>query len=75
MEISRFFRVPLEQIGYVRAIVEAYEGLAYLRSNDARRGEVELLIPTPGTEVENLIERLGRETGWVEIPRPADWGD
>ncbi len=71
---SRFFRVPLGEIGYVRAIVEGYDGLAIVRAPDPKRGEIEWLIGA-GMEEEAtaLIARLGREVGLIEIPRPADW--
>ena len=73
-EISRFFRVPLEQIGFVRAIVEAHEGLCVVRSQEADRGEIELLIPAScADEADAVVRRLAARTGSVEIPRPADW--
>jgi hypothetical protein len=73
-EISRFFRVPLEQIGFVRAIVEAHEGLAQVCSNDADRGEIEILIPeSMAAEAETMLGRLQASTGCVEIARPVDW--
>jgi len=73
---SRFFRLPLDEIGYVRAIVDGYDGLAVVRSLDARRGEVEWLI-ADGREAEAdaLARRLAVEAGLCEIPRPADWPD
>ena len=73
-EQSRFFRVPLGEIGYVRAIVEGYDGLAVVRAPDAKRGEIEWLIGE-GLEAEAdlLVRRLEREAGLIEIQRPADW--
>ena len=41
-----FFRLPREQIAYVRFIVESYEGLAQVTSLPGR-GEMEWLIPRP----------------------------
>ena len=72
-EISRFFRIPLEQIGFVRAIVEGYEGLAQIFSSDADRGEIEIVIPeSMAEEAEHMVGRL-RGQGCVEIARPANW--
>jgi hypothetical protein len=72
-EISRFFRIPLAEIGFVRAIVEAYEGLAQVVSNDADRGEIEIVIPeSMAQEAETMIARLLGQ-GCVEIARPSDW--
>lgn len=74
MSTSRFFRVPLEQIGYVRAIVEGYDGLAVVRAPDPRRGEIEWLIGQGlEDEADVLVRRLEREAGLIEIARPTDW--
>ena len=58
----------------MRAIVEAYDGVAIVRAPDPRRGEIEWIIGE-GLEEEAavLIERLEREAGLIEIARPADW--
>lgn len=71
---SRFYRLPLDQIAYVRAVIEGYDGLATLRAQNANRGEVEWIIGE-GLEEEAavLAERLGREAGLIEIARPPDW--
>lgn len=73
---SRFFRVPLHEIGYLRAIVDGYDGLAVVRSLDPRRGEVEWILGEGRSEeAARLAARLGREIGLREIERPADWPD
>lgn len=73
---SRYFRVPLHEIGYLRAIVDGYDGLAVVRSHDPGRGEVEWMV-AEGREAEAgaLAERLSAEIGLCEIVRPADWSD
>ena len=71
---SRFYRVPLEQIAYVRAIVEGYDGVAIIYSPDARRGEIEWIIGEGLEDEARLIaQKLVREAGLVEIGRPPDW--
>lgn len=71
---SRFFRVPVEQIGYVRAIVEAYDGLAIVRAPDANRGEVEWIIGDGlEAEADALASRLERDAQLLPIERPPDW--
>lgn len=71
---SRYFRVPLGEIGYVRAIVEGYDGVAIVRAPDPKRGEIEWLIGAGlEDEAEALIARLAREAGIIEIARPDDW--
>lgn len=73
---SRFFRVPLQEIGYVRMIVESYDGLAAVRSLGAARGEIEWLLGE-GMEAEGdaLAARLAAEVGLLPIARPDDWPD
>lgn len=73
---SCFFRVPLAEIGYVRMIVESYDGLAAVRSHGGGRGEIEWLIGE-GLEAEALAlaQRLAAEVGLMPIARPADWPD
>jgi len=38
------FRLPRDQIGYVRFIVESYEGVAQV-SSEPRRDEIEWIVP------------------------------
>lgn len=73
---SRYFRVPLAEIGFVRMIVEAYDGLAAVRSLSADRGEIEWLVGEGMTaEADALAERLRTEVGLCPIERPSDWSD
>ena len=66
--------MALPEIGYVRAIVEGYDGLAVVHAPDPRRGEIEWLIGDGlENEAEVLARRLEREAGLIEIARPADW--
>jgi hypothetical protein len=71
---SLFFRVPLEQIGYVRAIVEGYDGVASVHAPDGNRGEVEWLVGEGmDDEAAALAHRLTKEAGLIAIARPKDW--
>ncbi len=71
---SRWFRVPLGEIAYVRAIVEGYDGLALVRAPDPRRGEIEWLVGEGlEAEADALAARLEREAGLLPIARPPDW--
>jgi hypothetical protein len=68
--IQRFVRLPVEQIAYVRAIVEAHEGLALVRSAEADSGELELAAPAGLVdELDELIAALGLRP----IAPPPDW--
>ena len=69
--LRRVFRLPKEQIGYVRSVVESYEGLAQMSSLPGRC-EVEWLIPRSRLEeAERLSLALAAEAGLVPID-PSD---
>ena len=71
---SRYFRVRLDQIAYVRAVVEGYDGVAVLRAPDPKRGEIEWLIGEGlDDEAREIARRLAGEAGLIEIPRPDGW--
>ncbi len=71
--IKRYFRLNLEDISYVRFLVEAYEGILQMSSFPSR-AEVEWNIPTSQIEqADSLAEALGREITFVPIPPPEDW--
>jgi hypothetical protein len=71
---SRYYRVPVAEIAYVRAVVEGYDGVAVVRALDPNRGELEWLIGEGlEDEAQAIAERLAGEVGLLEIPQPADW--
>lgn len=72
---SRYFRVALGEIAYVRAIVEGYDGMAVVKAAGANRGEIEWAVGEGmEAEAEALVQKLEREgIGMIEIARPADW--
>jgi len=71
--VHRFFRIPIEQISYVRFIVESYEGLAQVTSLPGR-GEIEWIIPEElEPQAQGLIDALCDEAQMVPIGRPRDW--
>jgi hypothetical protein len=73
---SRYFRVPLSEIAYVRMIVEAFDGLAVVRSLSASRGEIEWLMGEGlEAEADAVAQRLAELTGLCPIERPTDWQD
>jgi hypothetical protein len=70
-----YFRVPLEQIAYVRFVVESYDGLAQVTSLPGR-AEMEWLVPIEQlVTAEELARALADEAQLTPIPRPADWPD
>jgi hypothetical protein len=74
MAHSRWFRLPVAEIGYVRAVLEGYDGVATVFSPDPRRGEIEWTIADGlEAEAEEIRRRLAAELDLQEIARPADW--
>jgi hypothetical protein len=69
--VRRRFRVPFEQVGFVRMIVEGYDGLAVVVTPDPSVGVIEWWIP-PGREVEAdaLARALAPGTGLCPLPGP-----
>ena len=70
----RFFRVPLPEIAYVRAILEGYDGIAQLYAADPDRGEIEIAIGDGfEDEAAGVLAKLTRDASLVEIDRPDGW--
>jgi len=70
----RWFRVPVEEIGYVRAVLEGYDGLATVECPDSNRGEIAWVIGAGlEAEAEEVLQRMVTEVRLVEIPRPPVW--
>ena len=65
---TRWIRVPVSEIGFVRAIYEAYDGLCTLSAPAADRGELALWI-APGNEAlaDDIERRLARTAGLQRI--------
>lgn len=62
--LKRFVRVDRSDIHYLQSTIEAYEGLAVMRTLDAHAGLVELLIaPGQETELANLLASLASREG------------
>jgi len=59
---SRYVRVRREDIAYFKFIIESYEGLAVVRTQDPYEAIVELMI-APGCEkdVDEVLAGLGQE--------------
>jgi hypothetical protein len=71
--LRRYYRLPKEEIAFIRFIVEAYDGLAQVTSLPGR-AEMEWVIPEELIEqAEALAVSLAKEIPLVPIPRPEDW--
>ena len=68
---KRYFRLQRAEIGYLRFILESYDGLAFARTLDKQNGLVEIAFPVSrNVDVEALLEALAGEVGLQEVPAP-----
>jgi len=65
---SRYVRLRRQDIAYFKFIIESYEGMAVVRTQDPREAIVELMVP-PGWEkdVDEVLACLGREIEIEEV--------
>jgi hypothetical protein len=71
-----FLRVPREEIGYVKFIVESYEDVAVTRTLDRRAAVLALLVaPDFLPQARAIVAALAAELPCREIPRPAGCAD
>jgi hypothetical protein len=59
---SRYFRLRRKDIAYFKFIIESYEGMAVVRTQDPHEAIVELMV-APGWEkdLEEVLGGLGKE--------------
>lgn len=70
---KRYCRLPRAEIGYLRFILESYEGLAFARTLDHHEALVE--IACPASRLEDVLALLGQlvaEAGLQDVPPPDD---
>jgi len=68
---KRYFLLPRAEIGFLRFILESYDGLAFARTLDPRQGLVEIAFPASRRlDVELVLSHLAVETGWREVSPP-----
>ncbi len=69
--IRRMFRVDRKEIAFLKFIIEAYDGIAVMRTLDAAAGRVMLSIaPGRQAEVDMILRDLGRDM--LIEPAPDD---
>ena len=69
--IKRHFQIPRAEIGYLRFILESYDGLAFVRTLDNRKALVEIAFSESRLQdVEALLAALAVECSMVAVPTP-----
>ena len=71
--IQRYFRIQRKNIAFIKFILEAYDGMAVMRTLDPREGVVELIIaPDFEREVNEILDNLRSEFEVQPIDPPTD---
>jgi len=66
--IRRFYRIDRADIGYLRFVVESYDGLLFLRTHNNREALVEMSYsPSRTRDAAPLLEALSAEMALVEV--------
>ncbi len=68
---SKYFRIHRKDIAYFKFIIESYEGMAVVRTEDPHEAVVELMV-APGWErdMEEVLEGLQKEISLEPLPPP-----
>lgn len=71
--VKRYYQLPRQEIGYLRFILEGYDGLAFARTLDSHQGLVEIAWPgNQGKDAEHLMKELALEIGMTEVLPPEE---
>lgn len=66
---KRCYRLAKTEIGYLRFILESYDGLAFVRTLDGREALVEIAYPpSRSADAEALLSALVSECNMAEVP-------
>lgn len=69
--LVRYFHINSKDLVYLKFILEAYEGLATLSTEDGKRGIVRISVPCRlGNELEMLMQALRGEIPFRETYNP-----
>ena len=68
---KRYYHLPRREIGFLRFILESYDGLAFARTLDSKSALVEIAYsPSRQHDAEQLLKALEGEAGMREVPAP-----
>jgi len=70
---KKYYLLPKAEIAYLRFTLESYDGLAFVRTLDAKEALVEVAYPpSRRKDAEALLLCLENETGMSETDTPAE---
>jgi pyrimidine operon attenuation protein/uracil phosphoribosyltransferase len=71
-----YLQVQREDIAYIQAIFESYEGVGIIRTVDRKKGIIVLLVVDDClTTARSILASLKNEVPFIEISRPSDIGE
>jgi pyrimidine operon attenuation protein/uracil phosphoribosyltransferase len=71
-----YLQVHREDIAYIQAIFESYEGVGIVRTLDRKKGIIVLLVVDDSLiTARSILASLENEVAVIEIPRPTDIGE
>ena len=74
--IEIYLRLQREDIALLKFVIEAYEGIAIVRTIDRKKATVAVLaMPDLLHHVRAVLESLREHMDWYEIPRPEEQDD
>lgn len=69
--VKRYYHVPRAEIGYLRFILESYDGLIFMRTLDPIKALIEVAHPpSRRPDAEALLLALASEVSMDEAPAP-----
>ncbi len=69
--VKRHFLMPRAEIGYLRFVLESYDGLAFVRTLDRGAALVEIAYPASRrADAEELLVALAEECAMLPAPPP-----
>jgi len=70
--IQKYFKVDKKNIAFLKFVLEAYDGMAVIRTLDPREGVIELMIaPDFEKDVEEILYSLRDEVEMLSTDPPA----
>lgn len=70
--LKSYYSLPRRQIGYLRFILESYDGLAFVSTLDNRQALVEIAYPASRCEdAQALLAALVEECAMTAVPGAA----
>ena len=71
-----YLQVQREDIAYIQAVFESYEGVGIIRTVDRKNAIIVLLVVEDFlTTARSILVSLKNEVAVIEISRPADIGE